>query len=32
MAAAFGLTVAAMLVPLVSEFDVALGHTSGGAD
>jgi hypothetical protein len=23
---------AAMLVPLVSEFDVALGRTSGGAD
>jgi hypothetical protein len=29
---AFGFTVAAMLVPLVSEFDVALGRTSGGAD
>jgi ABC-type transport system involved in multi-copper enzyme maturation permease subunit len=32
MAGAFGFTVAAMLVPLVSEFDVALGRTSGGAD
>jgi hypothetical protein len=32
MTAAFGFTVAAMLVPLVSEFDVALGRTSGGAD
>jgi hypothetical protein len=30
--AAFGFTVAAMLVPLLSEFDVALGRTSGGAD
>ena len=29
---AFGFAVAAMLVPLVSEFDVALGRTSGGAD
>jgi ABC-type Na+ efflux pump permease subunit len=29
---AFGFTVAAMLVPLLSEFDVALGRTSGGAD
>jgi ABC-type transport system involved in multi-copper enzyme maturation permease subunit len=29
---AFGFTVAAMLVPLVSEFDVAMGRTSGGAD
>jgi ABC-type transport system involved in multi-copper enzyme maturation permease subunit len=28
----FGFAVAAMLVPLVSEFDVALGRTSGGAD
>jgi ABC-type Na+ efflux pump permease subunit len=27
---AFGFTVAAMLVPLLSEFDVALGRTSGG--
>ncbi len=32
MGGAFGFTVAAMLVPLVSEFDVALGRTSGGAD
>ena len=30
--AAFGFAVAAMLVPLVSEFDVARGRTSGGAD
>jgi ABC-type Na+ efflux pump permease subunit len=30
--AAFGFAVAAMLVPLVSEFDVAMGRTSGGAD
>src|SRR5262249_47667125 len=29
MGGAFGFTVAAMLVPLVSEFDVALGRTSG---
>jgi ABC-type transport system involved in multi-copper enzyme maturation permease subunit len=29
---AFGFTVAAMLVPLLSEFDVAMGRTSGGAD
>ncbi len=29
---AFGFAVAAMLVPLLSEFDVALGRTSGGAD
>jgi hypothetical protein len=29
---AFGFAVTAMLVPLVSEFDVALGRTSGGAD
>jgi ABC-type Na+ efflux pump permease subunit len=29
---AFSFTVAAMLVPLLSEFDVALGRTSGGAD
>ncbi len=28
----FGFTVTAMLVPLLSEFDVALGRTSGGAD
>ena len=32
MGGAFGFTVAAMLVPLVSEFDVAMGRTSGGAD
>ncbi len=32
IAAAFGFAVAAMLVPLVSEFDVAMGRTSGGAD
>jgi hypothetical protein len=32
IAGSFGFTVAAMLVPLVSEFDVALGRTSGGAD
>jgi ABC-type Na+ efflux pump permease subunit len=32
IAAAFGFTVAAMLVPLLSEFDVAMGRTSGGAD
>jgi ABC-type transport system involved in multi-copper enzyme maturation permease subunit len=30
--AAFGFTIAAMLVPLLSEFDVALGRTTGGAD
>jgi ABC-type transport system involved in multi-copper enzyme maturation permease subunit len=29
---AFGFTLAAMLIPLLSEFDVALGRTSGGAD
>jgi ABC-type transport system involved in multi-copper enzyme maturation permease subunit len=29
---AFAFAVAAMLVPLVSEFDVAMGRTSGGAD
>ena len=28
-ATAFGFTVAAMLIPLISEFDVALGRTSG---
>jgi len=28
----FGFAVAAMLVPLLSEFDVAMGRTSGGAD
>jgi ABC-type Na+ efflux pump permease subunit len=32
IAGAFGFTIAAMLVPLLSEFDVALGRTSGGAD
>jgi ABC-type transport system involved in multi-copper enzyme maturation permease subunit len=30
MTLAFGFTIAAMLVPLLSEFDVALGRTSGG--
>jgi hypothetical protein len=30
--AAFGFALAAMLVPLLSEFDVAMGRTSGGAD
>jgi ABC-type transport system involved in multi-copper enzyme maturation permease subunit len=30
--AAFGFAIAAMLVPLLSEFDVALGRTTGGAD
>ena len=30
--AAFGFAISAMLVPLLSEFDVALGRTSGGAD
>ena len=29
---AFGFTIAAMLMPLLSEFDEALGRTSGGAD
>ena len=28
----FGFTVAAMLVPLLSEFDVALGRTTGGGE
>jgi hypothetical protein len=28
----FGFAITAMLVPLVSEFDVAMGRTSGGAD
>ncbi len=28
----FGFAITAMLVPLLSEFDVALGRTSGGAD
>jgi ABC-type transport system involved in multi-copper enzyme maturation permease subunit len=32
LAGAFGFTIAAMLVPLLSEFDVAMGRTSGGAD
>jgi hypothetical protein len=32
MAGAFGFTVAAMLVPLVSEFDVALGRTTAGGE
>jgi ABC-type transport system involved in multi-copper enzyme maturation permease subunit len=32
MVGAFGFTVAAMLVPLVSEFDVAMGRTTGGSD
>jgi ABC-type transport system involved in multi-copper enzyme maturation permease subunit len=32
IAGAFGFAIAAMLVPLVSEFDVAMGRTSGGAD
>jgi ABC-type transport system involved in multi-copper enzyme maturation permease subunit len=31
-AGAFGFTVAAMLIPLLSEFDVALGRTSGGGE
>jgi hypothetical protein len=29
---AFGFTVVAMLVPLLSEFDVALGRTTGGGE
>ena len=29
LAAAFGFTLFAMLVPLLSEFDVALGRTTG---
>jgi ABC-type transport system involved in multi-copper enzyme maturation permease subunit len=29
---AFGFTITAMLIPLLSEFDVAMGRTSGGAD
>jgi ABC-type transport system involved in multi-copper enzyme maturation permease subunit len=29
---AFGFTVAAMLIPLLSEFDVALGRTTGGGE
>jgi ABC-type transport system involved in multi-copper enzyme maturation permease subunit len=31
-AGAFGFTLAAMLIPLLSEFDVALGRTSAGGD
>ena len=29
---AFAFTVSAMLVPLLSEFDVALGRTTGGGE
>jgi multisubunit Na+/H+ antiporter MnhC subunit len=29
---AFGFAVTAMMVPLLSEFDVALGRTSGGGE
>ena len=32
IAAAFGFAIAAMLVPLLSEFDVALGRTTGGGE
>ena len=32
IAVAFGFGVASMLVPLLSEFDVTMGRTSGGAD
>ena len=32
VAVAFGFTLTAMLIPLVSEFDIALGRTTGGAD
>jgi ABC-type transport system involved in multi-copper enzyme maturation permease subunit len=32
MGFAFGFAITAMLVPLLSEFDVAMGRTSGGAD
>jgi hypothetical protein len=32
IAIAFGFGVASMLVPLLSEFDVTMGRTSGGAD
>src|SRR5262249_33336165 len=32
IATAFGFTVAAMLVPLLSEFDVALGRTTAGQE
>ena len=31
-AGAFGFALAAMLVPLLSEFDVALGRTTGGGE
>jgi hypothetical protein len=31
-AGAFGFTVLAMLIPLLSEFDVALGRTTGGGE
>jgi hypothetical protein len=31
-AGAFGFTVVAMLIPLLSEFDVALGRTTGGGE
>jgi hypothetical protein len=30
--AAFGFTIAAMLIPLISEFDVALGRTTAGGE
>jgi hypothetical protein len=32
MGSAFGFAIAAMLVPLLSEFDVALGHMGGGGE
>jgi len=32
IAAAFGFTVTAMLIPLLSEFDVALGRTSAAGE
>ena len=32
IAGVFSFTVAAMLVPLLSEFDVALGRTTGGGE
>jgi ABC-type transport system involved in multi-copper enzyme maturation permease subunit len=32
MVVVFGFTIAAMLVPLLSEFDVALGRTTGGGE
>ncbi len=32
MTIAFGFTIAAMIVPLLSEFDVALGRTTGGGE